>query len=301
MIRYFGWAIAEKTLSYVPGGGKLYRAAGSLAQRDVGTRTNVSSAWRLVTQARDLPAGSTVVDMGTGWFHNLAFLLYILGDYRIILFDIRDKANLHHIRTYLGCLVADADRVGSLLGVEAEVVHRRLGPLLDLTSREAIYERCGFQPMITSDPVRPPLERGSVDLMVSYCVLGHIPPAVLGPELDALRETLSDRGRMYHMIGHVDHWTYHDPGVNRFNYYRYSDRSYGRLFDTKFEYQNRMVKAEWLELFDRHKLAVVDYFDDLTDDSRQAIAELPEIADRFAKHPPEELAIERSFVLLERG
>jgi hypothetical protein len=301
MIRYFAWPIAEKTLSYVPGGGRLYRAAGSLGQRDVGTRTNVSSAWRLVTQAKDLGPNATVVDMGTGWFHNLAFLLYVLGDYRIILFDIRDKANLHHIHTYLGCLVSDSDRVGSLLGIEGEVVERRLRPLLELESREAIYEACGFELRIASDPVRPPLEPGSIDLIVSYCVLGHIPPPVLGPELDALRETLSDRGRMYHMIGHVDHWTYHDPSVNRFNYYRYSDRSYGRLFDTKFEYQNRMVKAEWLELLDRHKLAVVDYFDDLNDDSRKAIAELPQIADRFAQHPAEELAIERSFVLLERG
>jgi hypothetical protein len=52
------------------------------------------------------------------------------------------------------------------------------------------------------------------------CVLTHIPPAIVKPELAALRLMLKPTGKMYMMIGHDDHWTFHDPSANQFIYYR---------------------------------------------------------------------------------
>ena len=51
---------------------------------------------------------------------------------------------------------------------------------------------------------------------------------------------------MYHLIGHDDHWAFHDPSANMFNFYRYSDWYYSLLFES-MEYHNRMVIAEWRE------------------------------------------------------
>ncbi|MBV8073591.1 MAG: hypothetical protein JO270_27095, partial [Acidobacteriaceae bacterium] len=63
------------------------------------------------------------------------------------------------------------------------------------------------------------------------------------------------------------HWAFHDPSMNIFNYYRYSDKFYHLLFDTKFEYQSRMVKSEWLPIFRRAGLRIIDYHPDISDDS----------------------------------
>ena len=43
------------------------------------------------------------------------------------------------------------------------------------------------------------------------------------------------------------------------------------LSDTKFEYQNRMVKWEWLPIFKRAGLEIASYFPNITDESRLAV------------------------------
>lgn len=100
------------------------------------------------------------------------------------------------------------------------------------------------------------------------------------------------------MIGDDDHWTFHDPSTNRFNYYCFSDRFYSRLFEANFEYQNRMMKSKWLPIFASAGLKVVDYWGNVTDQSRQQIRNLPHIDERFSRYPLDELATVHSFFLL---
>jgi hypothetical protein len=132
--------------------------------------------------------------------------------------------------------------------------------------------------------------------MVSNCVLNHIRPAMLEAELLSLKRMLKTGGAMYHLIGHDDHWAFHDRGANMFNYYRYSDRYYRWVFET-LEYQNRMVQGEWLELFERLALDVLDYYEHVTAESRQAIRQVP-IDERYRRWPLDDLAIIHSYVLL---
>ena len=63
----------------------------------------------------------------------------------------------------------------------------------------------------------------TIVFMVSNCVLTHIPPAIIEPELRALARMLKPGGAMYMMVNHEDHWAFHDGSANPFNYYRYSD------------------------------------------------------------------------------
>ena len=105
---------------------------------------------------------------------------------------------------------------------------------------------------------------------------------------------------MYYLIGHDDHWSFHDNSANVFNYYRYSDRYYSVLFENKFEFQNRFVKSEWDELFKKVGLEVVEYFPYVTPESKNAIETLDKIDSRFSKYPPEELSTVWSFYLLKK-
>jgi SAM-dependent methyltransferase len=302
MLKYYGWALGEKVLGSLPAGRRFYSAVGRVANRDRrGRKQSFASSLRLARKAKQLtPPRGTVLDIGTGWFHHDAFLLHLAGNYRVHLFDIEDKARMEYIANYLENLLRNSALVASELEIDEGEARIELERLLALGSREEIYEACGFVPCITNEVAEPFLPEESIDFMVSNCVLNHIPPALLAAELTALRRMLKPDGRMYHLLGHDDHWTFHDPSANRFNYYRYSDRYYRLFFETKLEYQNRMVKQEWLRLFDRADLEIEDYFALIDDTSRREITELPRIDERFVCYPLEELAIIHSYVLLRK-
>ena len=300
MLRYYAWALGEKALGSVAPGRRLYGAVGRVANRRTRGRTgSYASSLRLARKGKELLRdGDSVLEVGTGWFHHDAFLLYLTGDYHIHLFDIEDKARHEYIVNYLANLLDNSVLVATELELDESEVREKLRRLLSLGSRDAIYGACNFVPCITRDVTEPFLPERSIDFMVSNCVLNHIPPGLLLPELDALQRMLKTDGRMYHLLGHDDHWSFHDPSANLFNYYRYSDRLYRLLFETGLEYQNRLVKQEWLRVFDRADLEVEDYSALITPESRAAIQALPQIDGRFAGYPLEELAIIHSYVLL---
>ena len=158
-----------------------------------------ATSFPLIRKARDLlPPGGTAIDVGTGWFHHDAFLLRLVSDSVIHLFDVEDKAKLSFIRNYLQHLIVNSARIAQALDIEALSVERKLMPLLKLKTRHEIYDACNFVPCITRRTDEPFLPAGSVDVMVSNCVLTHIPPDVIVPELTAFRYMSKDSGRMAH-------------------------------------------------------------------------------------------------------
>lgn len=302
MLVYYAWAASEKALSYVPGGKSVYKGLSRVAnagERSKRRLVATATSYRLVQKARACtPPGGTILDVGTGWHHHDAFLLYLCGDYQVFLFDVEDKASVDYIKIYIQHLLDNVNEVAAELSIDPDHIRLKLRPLLALQTREDIYRACNFTLCITDQTNEPFLPVGSIDFMVSNCVLTHVPPAVLGPELVALRLMLKPGGMMYMMIGHDDHWAFHDPTANRFNYYRYSDRLYRTIFETNFEYQNRMVKSEWLPYFDRAGLQVLDYWGLVNEVLRQDIRSLPSIDERFARYPLDELATVHSYFLL---
>jgi len=302
MLKYYAWALAEKTLSYTPFGKQIYSSIGYLMTRRIrGRDPSIFSSLQMTREAKKLiPPGGTILELGTGWFHHDAFALYLAGDYKIYLFDVKDKAKFVYIKNYLGYLLENADRVAAALDIAIDTVHARLEPLLPLQRREELYAACNFVPCITEKTDMPFLPENSIDFMIGNCVLNHIPPSILVPELNALRRMLKPEGRMYTMIGHDDHYTFHDNSANQFNYYRYSDRVHKWIFESKFEYHNRLVMSEWFPIFEECGLAIEKYEPYITESSTEQIARLPRIDARFAKYPLEELAIIYSYVLLRR-
>ncbi|MDQ2803006.1 MAG: class I SAM-dependent methyltransferase [Pseudomonadota bacterium] len=303
MLKYYFWAVGEKALSYVPFSPHLYYGLGYLVTRKSQRRLQgCANSYRLARKAKELtPPGGTIMDFGTAWHHHDAFLLYLIGDYKVYLFDVEDKAKFMYIKTYIEYLLENLESVCSELSIDQDVARGKLNELLPLKSRRDIYRACNFELIITKTTDKPFLPEGSIDFIVSNCVLPHIPPHIMEPELGALRSMLKKDGYMYMMTGHDDHWAFHDASVNQFNYYKYSDEYYKALFDTKFEYQNRFVKGEYLPIFDRARLEIVDYYGYVTEESRANIRALPHLDERFAKYPVDELATIYSYFLLRRA
>jgi len=301
MLKYYLWALAEKIALAVPFGEEFAYGADYLMTRNSRGKSPPPSSFRLARKAKELiPQGGVVLDVGTGWFHHDAFLIYLLGNYTIYLFDIKDKARLRFIKNYLGYLLSNQELVCSELGISQKTIQSKLFSLLSLNSRSDIYKKCNFVPCIVRKTDEPFLPECSVDFMVSNCVLNHIPPHVLVPELHALRRMLKMDGYMYFLLGHDDHWTFHDRKANMFNYYRYSNAYYRLFFENDIEFQNRMVKQEWINLFHDCHLSVKECWPYITEKSRSEITRLCHIDSRFAKYPLEDLAAMYDYVLLQR-
>src|SRR4051794_6479481 len=100
MWRYYTWAAAEKVLSKAPGGKSLYHAVGRAVKKDTTGTGDLKLSLRLLKRAKPLLGpDSTAMEVGTGWFHRDAFLLYLAGDGpRIHLFDVEDKGRLNYVQ-----------------------------------------------------------------------------------------------------------------------------------------------------------------------------------------------------------
>jgi hypothetical protein len=116
MLIYYAWAAGEKALSYVPGGKHIYRGMSNIAnagERSKRRLAGTPTSYKLISRAREvIPPGGTVLDVGTGWHHHDAFMLYLCGDYKMFLFDVEDKATINYIRVYLQYMIdiAEEDR-----------------------------------------------------------------------------------------------------------------------------------------------------------------------------------------------
>ena len=98
MIKYYSWAIAQKMLSYTPGGSKIYYGLGSLLQKNnKGKAGPMSSAINLVRNIQNLVHKDAIImDVGTGWYHHEPFLLYLCGFSKFYLFDVVNKSKLNY-------------------------------------------------------------------------------------------------------------------------------------------------------------------------------------------------------------
>lgn len=214
------------------------------------------------------------MDIGTGWFHQDAFLLYLLGDYRFYLFDVKDKAKLVYIKRYLEYLQQNVQTIAAELDLDQNYVLSRLARLQSLHSKRDIYRSCNFTPCITRETGHRFLPGRSIDFMFSFCVPNYIPVSTLVSELIALRKMLKNDGRMYHYIGHIDHWAYHDPSANEFNYYPLFRPLLRACIRKQVRIQNRPVKREWFAIFEECGLDVEEYAGVVTGRGRDQISRL---------------------------
>ena len=303
MIKYYSYAIMEKLLSFTPAGNKIVYGLSSLIEKNSKGRDRpLDSAIKLVKNARDMvKPGDTILDVGTGWYHHLPFLFYLIGDYEHYLFDVKDKASLQWIKNYLLGLQDKIDVLFDELKINKYDALSKIKYLFNQDSRDKIYDICNFKLIITKETDRVFLPENSVNLMVSCCVINHIPIEILMTELITLKKIIKPDGIMYFLIGHDDHWSFHDPSMNMFQYYKYSDKYYKMIFENNFQFQNRLTKNEWLDIFNTCGLNVIDYYGHITAESRNEINKLSnDLNQRFSKYSLTDLSIKHSYVTLAK-
>lgn len=291
MLRYAAVAAGAKIFSVSPWTRRAYRVLGNLALDRIRVaggppRPYLDRVARLVEicdRFEILRPGDRVLELGTGWVHWEATVLRLFHDVEVTLFDVCDNRLLRTYRSWLEPLGRYID--GEFEGSPAR--RERAGRLLSraaaVRSFDELYDVMGFRYVVEPTASLAGLEPETYRLVVSADVLEHVAASMVPGYLTEARERLVPGGYSVHQIDLVDHLSYFDRHCSPKQYYRYSDRTWRRWFESEVQYVNRLQRPTWRRLFDKAGFERVD-----EDEISAPIGPLP-IAEEYRHLPTTDL------------
>jgi SAM-dependent methyltransferase len=188
------------------------------------------------------PAGEAVFyEFGAGWDLAIPLSYACLGVGRQVLVDIRPSARVELVNESLAVL----ERLRSSLEAEAD---RELQPLGGpIGSLAELEERHGIAYLAPRDARETGLEGESIDFVSSTDTCEHIPEPDLAQIFAECRRLLRPGGAFSCRIDLQDHYAYFDRSLSRYNFLRFSDRTW-RLVNSPLHFQNRTRARDYLRL-----------------------------------------------------
>lgn len=268
--RWWVRAAARSLLAAAPGGAaldaRLRRRSPTPLDRDyaltkwrhVTAHLRVASGRHEQTKGRELRdqealptidlTGSTVVELGTGWFPLVPLGLTLFGA-EVVSIDTSAHLSADQIRAaarMLNSLIDDGDITvppTDHIGVVAD-----LGTATTPDRVHTLLRHLGVQTAVADaqDLSEVPATHGA-DLFVSNNTLEHIPEPVLVGILTEFRRVGSPTARMSHWIDMADHYAAVDPRIGLFNFLTIPDRRWA-LLNNRLHYQNRLRLPDHLRV-----------------------------------------------------
>ena len=223
-------------------------------------------------------------EFGAGWDLAIPVAFATLGVGRQVLVDIRPSVRLELVNDSLAAL----ERLRPELEAEAG---RGLPPVEGpLDSLDELEPSLGIRYLAPCDARDTGLDDGSIDFVSSTDTCEHIPGEDLAAIFRECRRLLRPGGAFSCRIDLQDHYAYFDRGLSRYNFLRFSDRSW-RLVNSPLHHQNRLRSPDYLRLVRDAGLELVS--ETPSGPSAEGLAELSglPLAERFRAYTPEELGI----------
>ena len=235
---------------------------------------------------------ATFFEFGAGWDLAIPLSYALLGIGSQVVIDIRPSARTE--------LVSDTVAKLERLRPELEEIAGR--PLRDLggpvASLAELEPRFGIRYLAPCDARATGLPAGSLDFVSSTDTCEHIPASDLAAIFAECRRLLRPGGAFSCRIDLQDHYSYFDHSLSRYNFLRFSDRTW-RLVDSPIHYQNRLRSPDYLRLVREAGFELVAQRPSgPSEEGRAELQALP-LAERFRGYSLEELGVTvLSFVAL---
>jgi SAM-dependent methyltransferase len=239
-VRWLAKAAVQKTIGYLPRSERVNyvfqrRVLRNLPSDDAAFGRKVERAEQhLEALERHGPARPreelVFYEFGAGWDLIIPLTYFKQGVRRQVLVDIRPSVRLE--------LVADSAR------------RLRLPQPRDLSE-------LGIEYLAPRDARETGLPAASVDFISSTDTCEHIPEADLRRIFAECRRLLRTDGVFSCRIDMQDHYSYFDSSVSRYNFLRFSERTW-RLVNSPIHFQNRLRRTDYLRLLDEAELDVVE-------------------------------------------
>lgn len=279
MLRYITAATCLKMFSYTPRTKQLYRAIGNTLgarKRSCGLMPKyyfdrVNRMLELNRHHRILQDGYKFLELGTGWLHWEAITCRLFFDVHCTLYDVWDNRQLSGMKNYL----AQLDTLLKDLNVEETQMNRAHGlitEILKVRDFEELYQLLGFEYIIDQSGRLKQFKDASFDIVVSGGVMEHIPASFASEFVDNIARVLRPGGYSFQGINLMDHLYQYDITVSPKQYLQYSDRTWKRWFENDVQYINKIQRSDWLELFEKAGLKLIEEQSDAADISGLRLA-----------------------------
>ena len=183
-----------------------------------------------------------IYQFGAGWELGLPLLLWALGVEHQILADRRCLVRtglVNHVLNQLGRMAGELELCRQPPRVLENDWERALTTL---------REYYGIDYRAPQDAACTGLRDGTIDCVVAFKTLEHIPQLALKGILAKCRRVLKPDGLMLFRIDYQDHYSYCDENISAYNFLRYSDRTW-RFFNPYLHYQNRLRHPDYVAAF----------------------------------------------------
>jgi hypothetical protein len=132
----------------------------------------------------------------------------------------------------------------------------RLGKIAEKDNLEDFLKAANIDYVASGDASNTGLNDRSVDLVMSYAVLEHVPREVVSSISNEAAKILHANGICCHLIGLRDHYSCVDPSISKINFLKYSSRFWRFFVQNRISYHNRLREPEFLKIFDTSRLDV---------------------------------------------
>jgi SAM-dependent methyltransferase len=293
-MRWLAKAALQRGLGALPQGERLNyvfqrRVRRSLPAGDAALQRKFSRAVQHLGVYREHgpgvpPEQATFYEFGAGWDLAIPLAYAVLGVGRQVLVDIRPSARLELVNDSLASL----ERLRPELEAEAGSTLRPLGG--PLSSLHELEPRFGIRYLAPCDARSTGLDDSSIDFASSTDTCEHIPEDDLASIFRETRRLLRPGGAFSCRIDLQDHYAYFDPALSRYNFLRFSDRTW-RLVNSPLHFQNRLRSPDYLRLVREVGLElVVERPSGPSEDGLRELEGLA-LAPRFRGYAPEELGV----------
>ena len=238
--------------------------------------------------------GLRFLEVGTGRNVNLPTALWLCGAGAVTTVDLNHYLSSALVFESNEYLRQHKDEVLRAFGAEAErpQFQARLAQLLnfkgDLTS---LSKMMNVKYLPRADAAKLPVEAGSIDAHISFAVFEHIPAPDLARILTEARRVLQPDGLLVHIIDPSDHFAHDDETITAINFLQFGDAEWDAWAGNKFVYHNRLRAFEYLELFERAGVRMIERAQTLDQPSLGALKNGFPLHRQFQHIAAEQLAV----------
>lgn len=203
-----------------------------------------------VERHANLTAGSSTLEIGTGWVHWESLILTLVSDVEATLYDVVDNRLFPTFQLY----ATDLGRLLDTIGLPAErtlSARAILDAVRGASSFDEVYSKLSWSYVLDECGTMKDLPETFFDFVVSSDVLEHIDRKILGTFLDRMFQLMKPGSVALHSIDLMDHLSNFDRKAPAKFYYRFDGATWDRWFNSKVQYINRVQRPEWLSMFRR--------------------------------------------------
>jgi SAM-dependent methyltransferase len=288
--------LVQKCLSSLPNGrslnDRLQRRFGGLRHPErniVGKLEDWKLSLRYLRDCEFNVLGSTLFEIGTGWYPTLPICFSLAGAKRIVTYDIVRHIDADLTFRMIGALESHLDSIAKACGAPADEIHDRYRELLQAKNIDALLKCARVDFCAPADARATKLAPDSIDLVYSNSVMEHVPKDMIRDLMNEGRRVLRPGGLALHNVACNDHYAHFDPRISFVNYLQYTESQW-RKWNNSLQYQNRLRAPEFLDLATKAGLEVIYKRISVRPGTRDALASL-EIAPEFRRFSTEDLAI----------